>query len=363
MSEIKFTMAARCEAAGRPYNEDNFQLTDNLTADHWGFMTDREMTLSDKGALMVVCDGMGGMNAGEIASDLAVRTIKERFASANLTAQVTASSATVMHCVEQAIIAADHAIKQSGKRYREYAGMGSTVVLAWIIHNNVYVGWCGDSRCYRFNPATGLEQLSRDHSYVQELVDSGKLSKELAFDHPDNNIITRSLGDVRQEAQPDVKCFPLNNGDIILLCSDGLSGVLRDSEIESILLNNSRTMENCRNALWNESEKNGWTDNVTIALCQILSGVETPAAAAADAAADPADPAAAAVVAEENTQEAVCSTKVNKRKPKALLIILILLFLSAAAFEAWRYYTTGAWWIPEFIQELGIRNYELGING
>ena len=280
MSVIKFTMAARCEAAGRQKNEDNFQLTDNLSGDQWGFITNKEVDLGEKGILLVVCDGMGGMNAGATASGLAVHTIKEWFAADKLTPEVIATSASIMQYVEQAIIAADSHIKETGSQNKEQEGMGSTIVLAWIIGQMVYVGWCGDSRAYRFNAVSGMERLTHDHSYVQELVDSGKLSKELAFDHPDNNIITRSLGDVRQQVQPDVNCFELCDGDIILLCSDGLSGVLRDVEIESIMANNADTVEKCRDALWEDSQKAGWTDNVTIALCRIVSGakpVEKPA--------------------------------------------------------------------------------------
>ena len=265
-------MAARCEAAGRPHNEDNFQLTDNLAGGEWGFMTGKEVTLEAKGALLVVCDGMGGMKSGAFASNLAVATIKEWFAADRLTPEVMASQASMMHYVEQVIVAADERIKEVGNHNKEHEGMGSTVALAWIVDNNAYIGWCGDSRAYRFNKVAGLERLSRDHSYVQELVDSGKLSKELAFEHPDSNIITRSLGDNRQKAQPDVDCIPLYNGDVILLCSDGLSGVLRDIEIEAFMMKNADTLEQIRNALWTESEKIGWTDNVTIALCRIESG-------------------------------------------------------------------------------------------
>ena len=268
-------MAAWCAAAGRPYNEDNFQLKDNLSNPDWGVIdTDHVVSLDEKGALLVVCDGMGGMNAGEVASDLAVKAIKEQFAPERLTPKVLDSPKKIMRYIENAIIAADEKIKEDGKQNREHEGMGSTIVLAWIVENNIYVGWCGDSRAYRFNPAFGLEQLSHDHSYVQELVDSGKLLPELAFDHPESNIITRSLGDIRQKACPDVACFPLYNDDIFLLCSDGLSGVLRHEEMEAIIAQNTDTMENCRTALWNESEKAGWTDNVTIALCQIVSGAE-----------------------------------------------------------------------------------------
>jgi hypothetical protein len=152
--------------------------------------------------------------------------------------------------------------------------MGSTIVLAWIIGQSAFIGWCGDSRAYCYHPVNGLKRLSHDHSYVQELVDSGKLSEELAFDHPDSNIITRSLGDTRSAAKPEVKEYSLHDGDIIMLCSDGLCGVLRDQEIEAVMNENSISMEACRDALWDAARNAGWHDNVTIGLCRILSGCE-----------------------------------------------------------------------------------------
>ena len=332
MAEIKFTMAARCEAAGRQNNEDNFQLTDNLAGDDWGFINDKEVIMSEKGALLVVCDGMGGMNAGATASDLAVKSIKEWFSNDRLTPEVIESQANIMLYIEQAITAADEKIKLTGSQNSEQEGMGSTIVLAWMIGEQVYIGWCGDSRAYRFNAATGLERLSHDHSYVQELVDSGKLSPELAFEHPDNNIITRSLGDNRQKVKPDVRCYPLQSDDIILLCSDGLCGVLRDSEIESIVANNADSTGNCRNALWTESEKTGWTDNVTIALCRIVSGIENT------------ELMATATIKEINSP-----TDMKKRKPVKFIILLIvlLLLLLGIAFEIGHLIIEKSWWLPK----------------
>lgn len=270
-NKLLFRMAARCEAAGRPNNEDNYQLDDNLTDNDWGFTTDAEVDLKEKGALLVVCDGMGGMNAGEVASDVAVRTIKEWFTSEKLTKDILDAP---MEYIKAAIIAADVKIKQHSQDFPETEGMGSTIVMAWMLGQKVYVGWCGDSRCYRYNPKLGLERLSHDHSYVQELVDAGKLTEELAFDHPNNNIITRSLGDPRGAAQPEVKAVELYNEDIILLCSDGLCGCLRDNEIEEQIRNNQLSMMACRDALWNADEAAGWHDNVTIALAQIISGAK-----------------------------------------------------------------------------------------
>ena len=274
MNAIKFIMAARCEAAGRSNNEDNFQLTDHLTGNQWSFMTDREVELDEKGALLIVCDGMGGMNAGEVASKLAVETMKEWFSPERLTDDVIATSESIISYIEKAIIAADEQIKEEGKNDRGKEGMGSTIVLAWIIRQSVFIGWCGDSRAYRFNPTNGLKLLSHDHSYVQELVDSGLLSEALAFDHPNNNIITRCLGDQIQTAAPDIQTYPLYDGDVIMLCSDGLSGVFRDHETEAVMRENANSMATCRDALWDAARSAGWHDNVTIGLCRIVSGCE-----------------------------------------------------------------------------------------
>lgn len=270
--DLIFRMAARCEAAGRPNNEDNYQVDENLADDRWGFTADKEISLGEKGALLVVCDGMGGMNAGEVASAIAVATIKEWFDKEKLTDKILESSASIQGYIVDAIQAADAAIKAEGKANPEHEGMGSTIVMAWLLGKKVYVGWCGDSRAYRYNPKTGLQRLSHDHSYVQELVDAGKLTEELAFDHPNNNIITRSLGDPRGKAQPDTKEYDLYNEDIIMLCSDGLCGCLRDNEIEDVINQHQTSMQECRDALWDADEAAGWHDNVTIALAQVISG-------------------------------------------------------------------------------------------
>ncbi len=273
--DIRIRLAARCEAAGRPNNEDNYQVDENLADNEWGFTADKEFSLGEKGSLLLVCDGMGGMNAGEVASEIAVQSIKEYFSAEHLTEDVIDSSASIKDYIKKSIIYADEQIKQEGKNDESKRGMGSTIVLAWLINGKVYVGWCGDSRAYCYNSKTGLIQLSHDHSYVQELVDAGKLSAELAFDHPHNNIITRSLGDNNMVAKPDVAEFDLHNEDIILLCSDGLCGVLRDNEIEYFIKNNQTSMNECRDALWEGSRQVGWTDNTTVVLAQVVSGAAT----------------------------------------------------------------------------------------
>ena len=322
-NNILFRMAARCEAAGRPNNEDNYQLDDNLSDNSWGFTADAEVSLGEKGALLVVCDGMGGMNAGEVASDIAVKTIKEWFTTEKLT---DATIAAPCKYIASAIVAADAAIKAHSKTNPDTEGMGSTIVLAWLLGQKVYVGWCGDSRCYRFNPALGLERLSHDHSYVQELVDAGKLTEELAFDHPNNNIITRSLGDPRGAAQPDCKEFDLYNQDIILLCSDGLCGTLRDNEIAELIKQHQTSMQECRDALWDADEAAGWTDNTTIALAQIISGGK--------------DANAATPTANSNNEISTSKAKLiaaNKRLKFILSGVVVIILLCAIVATVYKY--------------------------
>lgn len=311
MANIKFRMAARCEAAGRPNNEDNYQLDADLSDNEWGFTADEQITLGKKGALLVVCDGMGGMNAGEVASDLAVKTIKERFSADLLTPKVLASP---MAYVKEAIIAADSAIKAHGKAHPETEGMGSTIVMAWMLDKKVYVGWCGDSRCYSYNPQTGLVRLSHDHSYVQELVDDGKLTEDLAFDHPNSNIITRSLGDPNGTARPDVKEYDLHNGDILMLCSDGLCGCLRDKEIEEQIAAHQTSMQDCRDALWQADEAAGWHDNVTIALAQVVTGGIAPQSPA-------------------TSEEKTAATNKRLKRTIVLLVLLLLVCIVAISYK------------------------------
>lgn len=274
MKDIRFTLAARCEAAGRENNEDNYQVVADIASNRHGFTADEELRLGELGTLLVVCDGMGGMNAGEVASAIAVQTIKDCFAAEKITKEVL--SAPEKYIVSS-IQAADAAIKAESKRNPATEGMGSTIVLAWLLRGKVYVGWCGDSRAYRYNAVSGLERLSHDHSYVQELVDTGSITEELAFFHPNNNIITRSLGDPRGAAQPDTKVFDIQQGDIYLLCSDGLCGCLQDHQIQEVIEQHHTTVSECRDALWQADEAAGWHDNVTTVLAQITAGGVAPA--------------------------------------------------------------------------------------
>ncbi|MCM1036122.1 MAG: protein phosphatase 2C domain-containing protein [Bacteroides sp.] len=291
--QIIFRMTAFSAAAGKynpeaplDGNEDNFYVDDDLSDDILGrFQTNEYVDMSDCGCLMVVADGMGGMNAGEVASALAVDTVKDYFAPGRITPALAASPAERRKYLELVVKEADRRIKADAAADAAHEGMGSTIILAWIVGDRMTLCWCGDSRAYRYNPVNGLEPLSRDHSYVQELVNRGALAYEDTFEHPQGNIVTRSLGDPSSPARPESRQYEVYDQDVILLCSDGLSGVLRDRKtrdrdgayypgdnIEDIIAAHAASLTECRDALMDAAERAGWYDNVTVLLCCIESG-------------------------------------------------------------------------------------------
>lgn len=275
MSTIKFRIAAKTDVGlVRTNNEDNFQASSDLSGGQMRWVNNEICSLGDKGALIVVADGMGGMNAGEVASELAIETIREYFSPEKLTAEVLKTRYTIEKYMNDAIVAADMKIKAVAKSRPETKGMGTTIVIGWIIDGKLYISWCGDSRAYVYNPSAGLHQISKDHSYVQNLVDKGAITREEAFDFPDSNIITRCLSDGTTKAKPEslLKPYEVCDNDIIMLCTDGLSGMIRDNEMESIIRQNEHNMDALVDELIKAACEAEGSDNITICLCQILQG-------------------------------------------------------------------------------------------
>lgn len=269
MAEIKFRMCARINmGAVRKNNEDNFIVSTNVSANSWIINND-DLELDKKGALFVVADGMGGMNAGEVASGIVVESVKRQFT--DLGDEVIENTQTISSFLAEVIKNADKEIVQHAKENPETKGMGTTVVMIWIIDKMAYVAWCGDSRAYMYHPDMGLKQVSKDHSYVQELVDKGVLTSEQAFYHPDSNIVTRSLGSESVPAVPDVVSVELYDNLRFVLCSDGLNSMLTDENIQSIVAENSDIM-GCNDILIDEAIKAGGHDNITVILTDIISG-------------------------------------------------------------------------------------------
>lgn len=276
---FKFKLGAQTNVGCvRTNNEDNFVVSADLNAGEWLLPRDCHtvFTLGNKGAMLVVADGMGGLDAGEIASRMAVDTMKEFFSADKITDEIVKDASTIRKYMYDAVVAADNAIKRKSREEKGGKSMGTTLVAAWLFDGYANIIWCGDSRGYLFNPVSGLAQVTKDHSYVQELVDSGRLLPEYAFDHPDSNIITRSLGNPQKAANPDFVRLPLQEGEVILLCTDGLNSMLRDEEIEAVMQETSNEIDTCTKALIQGALDLGGHDNVTVVLCQIVPEENKP---------------------------------------------------------------------------------------
>lgn len=275
MSKIKFKIAAKTDVGlERSNNEDNFQAASDLQVAPMKWVNNEVCQLGEKGALLVVADGMGGMNAGEVASQIAIDTVRKEFTPANITPEITKSRYAIEKFMNEVIVKADAMVKDVSKKRPETQGMGTTIVIAWLLENHLYISWCGDSRAYVYNPKIGLHRLSKDHSYVQQLVDDGKLSEDEAFEFPDSNIITRCLSDAKQKAKPECLSnpYPLCDNDIILLCTDGLCGMIRDAEILDIMQSFNSEMTVLADNLVQAALDASGADNCTVCLCQIISG-------------------------------------------------------------------------------------------
>lgn len=274
MSDITFKMTAETNVGlVRTNNEDNFIVNPDLShKDNWFVPGDAEQVISlgERGCVLVVADGMGGMNAGEVASEIAVASVKNSFSNIEDYSTITEDIDRISSFLKKAVVEADAAIKKRLKEDPSTSGMGTTIVVVWVVKTTAHIVWCGDSRAYLFKPDSCIIKLTKDHSYVQELVDSGKLDAELAFDHPNSNIITRSLGDSPSKAQPDYACRELQKDDIILLCSDGLCGLCRDEEIAKVM-SESDTLDICRDNLIQAALNAGGYDNVTLVLMKMVS--------------------------------------------------------------------------------------------
>lgn len=293
---MTFKLVAYTDAAGKynpdAYlngNEDNFYTDADLSGKEQKVPFGQVANLPHEGMIMVVADGMGGQNAGEVASAIAVDTVRDYFSEGKITIQMAATHESRRAYMEKVIVEADKRIKLHAKTHADERGMGSTMIMAWIANGELSLTWIGDSRAYIYNNEAGLQLVSKDHSYVQSLVDKGVLTYEQTFDHPQGNIILRSLGDTISEAVPESRLYTLSDGDIVMLCSDGLSGVLRDRKtyedgqllhgetLEDIISSNTDDILKCKDELFAAAERADWYDNVTIVLCQICTGGKSKA--------------------------------------------------------------------------------------
>ena len=213
---------------------------------------------SVEAGVYVVCDGMGGAAAGDVASTIAVDEVLRLLKGHKPEGDVSLSDAA-----QNAICAANEAIYSRAQRNHRLNGMGTTLVALATREQHVWVLNIGDSRCYRLRQGR-LEQVTQDHSLVEEQVRMGRMTQREALHSPLKNVITRALG-TQSQVTPDVFEMEAEAGDLFLLCSDGLTRELSDETIES-LLNRELPLEGLSARLVEEAKRAGGHDNITCLL-------------------------------------------------------------------------------------------------
>lgn len=216
----------------------------------------RIVELSENSALAVVCDGMGGANAGNIASQKATETITSFFTRSY---RKGLDAEGIVSLLKNAILSANIEIYDMAQKNEAYSGMGTTVVAAFLCEEFAVISHVGDSRAYLINE--NITQLTKDHSMVQSLVESGKLTYEEARVHPRRNVITRALG-IGPDVLVDSTEIVMRSGESLLLCSDGFSNFVNPSEIRRIF--SEVQSDNVVDALVQTANKNGGADNITV---------------------------------------------------------------------------------------------------
>ena len=219
----------------------------------------------------VLADGMGGYNAGEIASGMATAFIKSELARWLSEAGQQANPLEIKRAMEICVANANRSIFNASRANPQYSGMGTTLVVGVFQDGKLVLGHVGDSRCYRMRDNV-LMQITKDHSLLQEQIDAGLLTPEQAQTAPNKNLVTRALG-VEDTVMLEVNEHRIEPGDIYLMCSDGLSDMMQDEAIAKILQNGT-SLTQMAAELVASANQNGGRDNITVLLTQASGMVE-----------------------------------------------------------------------------------------
>lgn len=240
---------------------DIYGLTDEgLVRDH----NEDYISWTPESGLVILADGMGGHNAGEVASELAISSINaalEEVLSPEIKDSCDMDFKEVVH---EAVVYANDEINQHAKAHPECSGMGTTIVMTLFHDDSVILASVGDSRIYRFRKGE-LKQVTTDHSLVQEMVDNGYMSEEEALNSNNRNLITRALG-IAEDVKVDVTEHEIEKDDIYLLCSDGLSDMIDDELIFSTLVKSRQDLKRATEELVKLAKEHGGHDNVSVIL-------------------------------------------------------------------------------------------------
>lgn len=227
---------------------------------YWEPESDEEFRA--KGRLFIVADGMGGYEGGQEASRLAVETIQAAYEGSN--------GADPQSSLASAFRAAHARIMDEAQRRPDLHGMGTTCTAAVLVGRDLYFAHVGDSRLYIVR-SSGISQLSHDHSYVSRLVEQGVISAEQAEHHPQRHVLTAALG-AGHDITPDTPSQPvrLEVGDVLVLCTDGLWGMMADEEIQTVVQSENPTAA-CRTMI-ETAKKRGGPDNITVQVLRFMDG-------------------------------------------------------------------------------------------
>jgi protein phosphatase len=231
--------------------------------------------------LAVLADGMGGYNAGEVASRVAVDVIVTGIRRALqgkpvFAAEPAARQAQIERITRESVAQANASIFETAGRQPRFAGMGTTLVVALFHDNRICVAHVGDSRLYRLRADT-LEQITRDHSLLQQQIDSGLITPHAARLSQRKNLVTRALG-IDAQVDAEVNVYDTRPGDIYLLCSDGLSDMVNDDDMHFALTCPNATLQRIADRLVRQANDHGGRDNISVILVKVKDGYAAPQA-------------------------------------------------------------------------------------
>lgn len=230
-------------------------------------------SINEGESLFVVCDGMGGHASGEVASQMAVETIKTFFKDTRDDPEVTwpykmdRSKQYEENRLTTAIKYANVRIFDAAKKEPKYHGMGTTITALYFIEEGVYRAHVGDSRIYRLRDGE-YEQISEDHSLLNDYIKMKKLTPEEIASFPHKNVIVRALG-MKESVKVDVLLEKPKSGDVYLMCSDGLSDEVSDERMQEILISHGSDVQTACHELVQEANRNGGHDNITVVLVRV----------------------------------------------------------------------------------------------
>lgn len=251
----------------RDHNEDAFIVGNLIESKETLYLEIpiESSVIRNYGLLVCCADGMGGHNAGEVASDLALNLLSRQLMSIR---KERFQADEVIDILSKAIVFSHEALLEMSKRSTDYSGMGTTLAGLFFCKDTLYTFHAGDSRIYRLRNG-GLLPLTKDHSLVQMLLNTGQISEEEALMHPQRNIITNSLGGGDSKCEPEITDkYGYFEDDIFLICSDGLTDMLDDESIAAVLIDSASMQEKVSNLI-NRANERGGDDNITIILIKV----------------------------------------------------------------------------------------------